>query len=54
MLNFRNILLIALAWLNSHAEAIPLPHTFPLTPANTTANPVDPLLQDWLDEHSGV
>jgi tetratricopeptide (TPR) repeat protein len=47
-------LLISLVFVNARAIAVPLPHTYPLTPAEKTDNPFDPLLQDWLDEHSGI
>ncbi len=45
---------ISCALVAASVQAVPLPHTFPLTPAEKTDNPFDPLLQDWLDEHSGV
>ncbi len=45
---------MALALASTFANAVPLPHTFPLTQAEKTVNPVDPALQDWIDEHSEV
>ena len=48
------LLLISFVFVIASAEAVPLPHTYPLTAAEKTDNPVDPLLQDWLDEHSDV
>lgn len=38
----------------STAGAVPLPHTYPLIEADRGENPVDPALQDWIDEHSDV
>lgn len=34
--------------------AIPMPHTYPLVESSQENNPIDPALQDWIDEHSDV
>jgi tetratricopeptide (TPR) repeat protein len=34
--------------------AVPLPHTYPLIEADGAENPVDPALQDWIDEHGDI
>lgn len=54
-LTFRLMLAVgSLATIAAQASAIPMPHTYPLVESSQDNNPIDPALQDWIDEHSEV